>query len=146
MLDVELRTYYIRPLMPEGECMKLTVRSLLLCLVCSIILPTAALAKKRPLPPPVIIAGVYEKFTVGQGSGDLEGMRVVIVAAGGGYHAIVQAAQGGAEDPAPEFVPVTVKGTTVNFAVGEMKYTGTVTAAGLRMKDQGLLKRKSCAE
>ena len=46
-------------------------------------------------------------------SGDLEGMRVVIVPAGGGYYAIVQIAQGGAEDPKPEFVPADVKGKSV---------------------------------
>lgn len=95
------------------------------------------------------VAGVYENFTVGKGSGDLEGMRVVIVAAGGGYHAIVQVAQGGAEDPQPEFVEVKVKGLNVEFTAGSQKYTGRVTAAGLTLKDSSgshLLKRKPCAE
>lgn len=95
------------------------------------------------------VAGVYENFTVGQGSGDLEGMRVVIVPAGGGYYAIVQIAQGGAEDPKPEFVEATVKGRSASFTVGDAKYTATATAAGLTVKDSDgqvhMLKRKPCA-
>jgi hypothetical protein len=125
--------------------MKLTVRALLTIAISLIIIP-AALAKK-PITPS--LAGVYENFTVGKGSGDLEGMRVVLVAAGNGHYAIVQIAQGGAEDPKPEFVPVKVNGATVNFTVGEEKFTGKVTAAGLSLKNSSgqaqLLKRKPCA-
>ena len=103
----------------------------------------------RPTPPPAAtVAGVYEKFTVGQGSGDLEGMRVAIISAGGGYYAIVQIAQGGAEDPKPEFVEATVKGMTVTFTVGDQKFSGTASAVSLRLKDANgqtyVLKRKAC--
>lgn len=124
--------------------MKLVVRLFLLCVICSISI-SVALAQKNHSPQAVNIAGVYGgDFKVGEGSGDLEGRRVVIIAAGGSYHAIVQTAEGGAEDPKPEFVDVTVKGTTVTFA----GLTGTVTAAGLRLKNSDgtmeLLKRKSC--
>ena len=128
--------------------MKLTIYALLTFLVCLIIMPTA-LAHKRRTPAAVSVTGVYENFTVGKGSGDLEGMRVVIVPAGGGHYAIVQIAQGGAEDPKPEFVQANVKGMSVDFTVGTQKYTGTVTAAGMRVKDpEGkttFLKRKPCA-
>ena len=93
----------------------------------------------------VSVGGVYGDFTANKISGDLDGMRVAIFAAGGAYHAIVQIAQGGAEDPKPEFVDVEVKGTTVNFTVGEQKYTGRVMAAGLKLKDEGLLRRQPCA-
>src|SRR5206468_2212578 len=99
--------------------------------------------------PIVTVPGVYESFTVGKGSGDLEGMRVVIFSAGGGYYAIVQIAQGGAEDPKPVFVPVDIKGRSVSFSVGDDKYTGTATAAELTLKDAGgqshSLKRKACS-
>ncbi len=99
--------------------------------------------------PAASVAGVYENFTVGKGSGDLEGMRVVIVQAGGGYHAIVQVAQGGAEDPQPEFVDVNVNGMSVGFTAASMKYTGTVMATGLKLKDADgatqTLVRKPCA-
>jgi hypothetical protein len=106
------------------------------------------LAKKPGAPAAVVVPGVYENFTIGKGSGDLEGMRVVLVSAGDGHYAIVQIAQGGAEDPKPEFVPVTVKGATVNFTVGEEKFTGKVTAVGLSLKNSAggsqMLKRKPC--
>lgn len=94
------------------------------------------------------VSGVYENFTIGKESGDLEGMRVVIVSAGNGYHAIVQIAQGGAEDPQPEFVEVTVKGMNVEFTSGSEKFTGRVTDAGLTLKDSSgahQLKRKPCS-
>src|SRR5881227_4408354 len=96
--------------------MKLTTRAILFSIVCLIVL-TVAIAKNFGQPI-VTVAGVYENFTVGKGSGDLEGMRVVIVPAGGGYYALVQIAQGGAEDPKPEFVAANVKGMTVDFTVG----------------------------
>lgn len=97
----------------------------------------------------VAVAGVYENFTVGRGSGDLEGMRVVIIPAGGGYYAMVQIAQGGAEDPKPEFVEATVSGMKVGFTVGDQKFTGTVNATSLRIKSADgqthVLRRKPCS-
>ncbi len=127
--------------------MKLT-RIVVVSVVCFIAI-TGAIASIFAAQPAASVAGVYENFTVGQGSGDLEGMRVVIVPAGGGYYAIVQIAQGGAEDPKPEFVPAEVKGKTASFTVGDEKYTATATAAGLTVKSSGgdtsLLKRKPCA-
>lgn len=124
--------------------MKRTVRALLIFAACLIIVP-AALAQKRSVRAAPVINGVYEKFKVGAGSGDLEGMRVVLLTAHDEQYAIVQIAQGGAEDPVPEFVKATVAGTKISFEVGGEKYTGTITAAGLNMKGQ-LLKRKPCAD
>lgn len=128
--------------------MKSAVRLILICMTCLVIVP-AVLAKGPAAQRAPGITGVYENFTVGKGSGDLEGMRVVLVAAGEGHYAIVQIAQGGAEDPKPEWVPVQVKGHTVNFTVGDEKFTGTVTAVGLRLKgsssESQLLKRKPCS-
>ncbi|HKC65148.1 MAG TPA: hypothetical protein VKB86_16005 [Pyrinomonadaceae bacterium] len=125
--------------------MKPTLRVLLACALCLIILPSALAQKRRNHQAATSIGGVYEHFTVGKGSGDLEGMRVVILAAGGSYRAIVQVAQGGAEDPQPEFVDVKVTGKSVNFTAGGQSYTGTVSAAGLTLKGEGLLKRKPCS-
>src|SRR6266403_2307593 len=127
--------------------MKLTTRAILFSIVCFVVLTVAITTNFGQ--PIVTVAGVYENFTVGKGSGDLEGMRVGILSAGGGYYAIVQIAQGGAEDPKPEFVPATVKGKTASFTVGDEKYTATATAAGLSVKnsagDRQMLKRKPCA-
>ncbi len=132
--------------------MKLMVRLFLTIVICLIMIPTALGRNPRARSaggPAVKVTGIYENFTVGKGSGDLEGMRVSILSAGGGYYAIVQIAQGGAEDPKPEFVEATVKGSSVSFAVGDRKFSGTVTAAGLRLKESGgaaeLLKRKPCS-
>lgn len=126
--------------------MKQISRSILLALACLVSLSVAN--AKNPGLPVVTVPGIYENFTVGKGSGDLEGMRVVIVSAGGGYYAIVQIAQGGAEDPKPEFVAAAVKGKTVSFTVGDAKYTGTVNATGMTVKDSDgrshILKRKAC--
>lgn len=128
--------------------MKLTMRAFLSCAICLIIIP-AVLAKKPGAQKTVSVTGVYENLTPNKQSGDLDGMRVVLVAAGDGHYAIVQIAQGGAEDPKPEFVPVEVKGNKVSFTVGDQKFTGTVTAAGLRIKSYDglpeLLKRKPCS-
>jgi hypothetical protein len=120
-------------------------RVFLICAICLISMPVALAQKHHPRPA-VSIGGVYENFTVGQESGDLVGMRVIIFAAGGAYRAIVQSAEGGAEDPQPKYIEdVQVKGMTVTFA----GFTGTVTAAGLRLKNSDgmneLLKRKPCA-
>lgn len=127
--------------------MRFTTRIVLFSVVCLVGL-TVAITKNFGQPI-VTVPGVYENFTVGKESGDLEGMRVVIVPAGGGYYAIVQIAQGGAEDPKPEFVPAVVKGKTASFTVGDEKYTATATAAGLTVKSSGggteVLKRKPCA-
>jgi hypothetical protein len=128
--------------------MKLLVRAFLTSVICLIVIPTA-LGRNPDSQPTVTVAGVYDNFTVGKESGDLEGMRVVIVQAGGGYYAIVQIAQGGAEDPKPEFVQAKVKGSSVSFTVGDEKFTGAATATGLRLKNSAgesqALKRKPCS-
>ena len=126
--------------------MKIITRVVLLSIACLVLLP---FANAKPVGQPIVtVPGVYENFTVGKGSGDLEGMRVVIVPAGDGYYAIVQVAQGGAEEPKPEFVPAVVKGKGVSFTAGEVKYTATVTATGMTIKDSSgqsqMLKRRAC--
>src|SRR5881394_3430360 len=114
--------------------MNRSIRLLPASLLCLAFVATA-LARKPEPQPVVTVAGIYENFTVGKGSGDLEGMRVVIVQAGGGYYAIVQIAQGGAEDPKPEFVAAEVKGKSVSFAVGDVKFAGTASPAGMTVKN-----------
>ena len=128
--------------------MKIFVRVCLSLAVCLLAVPSAP-ARRPGTQPAATVAGIYDNFTVGKESGDLEGMRVVIVSAGGGYYAIVQIAQGGAEDPKPEFVEATVKGLTVAFTVGDEKFTGTASAVVMRLKNSAgemqTLKRKSCS-
>ena len=127
--------------------MKKLVRILAAATVCLIFM-APAWARKPGAQPVVTVPGIYENFTVGKGSGDLEGMRVVLVPAANGFYAIVQIAQGGAEDPKPEFVQAQVKGKSVSFTVADMKYTGAVNAAGMTVRDASggshVLKRKAC--
>jgi hypothetical protein len=129
--------------------MNFKFRVLFACLIC-LIVASAAVAQKRRNHPAVSISGVYGgDFTVGKGSGDLEGERIVIFNAGNAYHAIVQLAEGGAEDPQPQYADVTVKGMSVAISVGERKFSGTISAAGLRLRESGgpaeLLRRKPCS-
>lgn len=134
----------MRPSEMKNRSLSAGNRVFLICVMCLISAPVALAQKHHPRPE-VSIGGVYDNLTVGKESGDLEGMRVVIFAAGGAYRAIVQIAQGGAEDPKPAFVDVEAKGMDVSFTVGEQKFTGTVTTAGLSLKDVGVLGRKPCA-
>ena len=124
--------------------MKTFTRALLIAIVgLTIVVATTAQTRGRQQAP--VVNGVYENFTVGAGSGDLEGMRVILFTAHDEHYAIVQIAQGGAEDPVPELVKANVKGTKVGFTVGSENYTGTVSSAGLRMNGQ-LLKRRPAAD
>jgi len=122
---------------------RLQILSALGLLACSAAFAANVSAQNAPVP------GVYDNFKVGGGSGDLEGMRVVIIPAHDTFYAMVQIAQGGAEDPKPTFVDATVKGMTIEFTLDDAKYTGTVSVAGLRIKDPDgkthVLKRRPCA-
>jgi hypothetical protein len=114
---------------------------------------TAFSQKRRT--PPVAIEGTYETLTVGEGSGDLEGMRVILIDGGGGIYAIMQEAAGGVELPAPTLTEVTVKGADISFTIkfpGQDKaetFAGKVSAAELRLrrgnaKQSFFLKRRKC--
>ena len=120
--------------------MKLTTRALLIAIV-ALTFAAAVPAQTRARGSSPTINGVYENFTVGAGSGDLEGMRVVLFTAHDEHYAIVQIAQGGAEDPVPELVQVKVTRMKISFTVGSENYNGTVSNAGLKVNGS-LLKRK----
>lgn len=125
--------------------MKLVVRTVLAFAVCMLLVPAILAQGRGRAGSAPAVKGIYENFTVGAGSGDLEGMRVVLFMAHDEYYAIVQIAQGGAEDPVPEMVKATVTGTKVGFVVGSETYNGTVTTAGLKINGT-LLKRKPCTD
>ncbi len=129
--------------------MTLAARAFLILAISLCSISTVLARKPAAAQQVVIVPGIYENFTVGKDSGDLEGMRVTIMSAGGGYYAIVQVAQGGAEDPKPEFVPAEVKGRTVSFSTGNEKYTGTFSPTGMTVKNAAgesqVLKRKACS-
>ena len=122
--------------------MKTIFRALLVAIMGLTIVSAITATTPRPAP---AVNGVYENFTVGAGSGDLEGMRVVLFSAHDEHYAIVQIAQGGAEDPTPELVKASVKGSKVEFTVGSENYAGTLSVAGLKLNGR-LLKRKPNAD
>ena len=130
--------------------MKLLVRTVLIISLTSLTALTVAPQKM----PPVRIEGTYDNLTVGKESGDLVGMRVMLIDGGGGIHAIVQEAGGGVELPDPATAKVDVKGAKISFTIKlaghdeEEKFSGTVTNTALRLQRAGekpvLLKRKRC--
>ncbi len=130
-----------------------TVRTFLVCVISLIATLSLTATAQKSTVPPVSIEGRYDDLTVGKPSGDLEGMRVILIDGGGGIYAIVQQAEGGAELPAPALAEVNVKGTEINFSIQlaghdqAEKFSGKVSAAGLRLRsgDQPFfLKRKKC--
>lgn len=116
--------------------MKLIIRLVLMVGLSSM----AALTVVPQKMPPVRIEGTYENLTVGKESGDLVGMRVMLIDGGGGIHAIVQEAGGGVELPDPATAKVDVKGAKISFTLKlagreeEETFSGTVTTAGLRLQ------------
>ena len=134
--------------------MKLIGRAILLCGV-SLIVTMTAFSQRRTTPS-VSVEGTYQHLTVGEGSGDLEGMRVILIDGGGGIYAIVQEAAGGVELPAPALAEVTVKGTDISFSIkfpGQdetQTFSGKVSASGLRLRRGNpgerpfFLKRQKC--
>lgn len=125
--------------------MRTIIRMSVVAAICLAAATTIFAQQHRNHPAGVQIGGVYGGFTANPQSGDLDGMRVAIFAAGGAWRAIVQIAEGGAEDPAPSFVDVTVSGNKVSFTVNGNAYSGVVSSLGLKLKDQGMLKRKNPA-
>lgn len=130
--------------------MKLFVRMVLILSIASAVALTVFPQKM----PPVRIEGTYENLTVGKESGDLVGMRVMLIDGGGGIHAVVQEAGGGVELPDPATAKVDVNGAKISFTIKlagrdeEEKFSGTVTTAGLRLQRGAekpvVLKRKRC--
>lgn len=108
--------------------MKKKIQILLFLVFCIVAIPTVVSAQTG-------VTGVFENLTANKQSGDLDGWRIAIFSAGNGHWAIVQEAAGGAEDPTPKLVEVTVKGKTVAFTSETGTYTGTVSAKSLTLKN-----------
>ena len=126
-------------------------RIVLLCTVL-LVFTLTAFGQRRSIPP-VSIEGTYDNLTVGKVSGDLVGMRVILIDGGGGIYAIVQQAEGGVELPAPASTTVTVKGSDISFSLklsghdDTQQFSGKVSASGFRFHSGGqtfFLKRKKC--
>lgn len=119
--------------------MRLISRAVLVCCVL-LVVASAALAQKRSVPP-VRIEGTYDNLHVGPPeSGDLEGMRVMLIDGGGGIYAIVQEAAGGVELPQPTLAEVVVRGNEITFTLKfpdhdePETFSGKVSASGLTLR------------
>lgn len=133
-------------------------RVALLCLVCLVSAAHSPAQGRRTKAPPADVEGVFSSFAVlADSDGDLSGIKVIVLSGQGEngpqYYAVVQFAEGLPEEP--KMVKAKVTGTNVSFTLGAggdtIRYSGTVTAAGLRLKWTGLggttnefLKRQSC--
>lgn len=98
-----------------------------------------ALPQRRSVPP-VRLEGTYDNLHVGPPeSGDLEGMRVMLIDGGGGIYAIVQEAAGGVELPEPVLAQVIVRGSDISFTFkvpgqdDAQTFSGKVSASGLTL-------------
>ena len=92
--------------------------------------------------------GVFSNITVGPG-GDYGGMQIYLTDSDGQFYAVVTVAQGVLLPPVLVKVQVQIEERRIAFALpgedGSRKFTGTVTANGLSLTENGqrhFLKRK----
>ncbi len=129
--------------------MKLTTR-IFLCCVISLFLVSLASAKKSLISKPQTFntSGTFGDITAGQG-GDYSGMEVYLTDSDGQFYATVTIAEGVLLPPVLVKVQVQTATRKIEFTLpgdnGSRKFTGTVSAAGLTLVENGqrrLLKRK----
>ena len=136
--------------------MRAAIHTLIVCLVCSLGAPAAPAQRRRNNRQPVAPDGLYSSMQASAESGDVGGMEVMIItdysAEPTAYYAVVQTAQG--VPGTPVLVRARVRGENIEFTLpaegGDqpVRYSGMVTAAGLRLKDSygesRILRRMNC--
>ncbi len=137
--------------------MKTMIYVFALCVLCSVAAPLTPSQQQRNRPRPVNPEGIYSSIEYSNASGDVGGMEVTIISAYNPegnvqYYAVVQTAAG--VPLAPVLVRARVRGSSVEFTVPAVdgaqavRYSGTITAAGLRLRDNTgdsrTLRRKNC--
>ncbi len=137
--------------------MKTIVRVLSLCVFCSLAAPLTPSQQQRNRQRPVSPEGIYSSLEYSGASGDVGGMEVTIISAFNPegnvqYYAVVQTAAG--VPLAPVLVRARIRGSGVEFTIPAVdgaqavRYSGTITAAGLRLRDNTgdsrTLRRKNC--
>lgn len=127
--------------------MKTTTR-LALCCVIFLLFASPAAAQKGAKAKTFHTAGIFSDIAVGPG-GDYGGMEVYLTDSDGQFYAVVTIAEGVLHAPVLVKAQVDVETRKVEFTLtdenGSRKFTGTVTAAGLALTEDGkrrLLKRK----
>jgi len=112
--------------------MKTITRSALLSLILAFVVLSAFSTQRKPFKNQV--TGIYSNMIYVEEAGDVVGMEIFVVASSGGYHAVVQIAEGAPEEPF--VVNVEVKGSDIEFVAPSIlgKYKGRVSAKGLAGK------------
>ena len=130
--------------------MKTLTRTLLLCVLCLIAAVTADAQRRTNRSQTVNPVGTFSNMG-GTESGDVGGTHIVVLWSLAGereqYFVVVQQAEGVPGDP--EMVRATVRGATIEFTLADgLRYTGTITAAGIRLRNSAgsseFLRRQNC--
>lgn len=126
--------------------MRVLLRSILFCALC-LFVTSSAHAQKSSGPKTFHTEGVFSNITAGEG-GDYGGMQVYLTDSDGQFYATVTIAQGVLLPPVLVKVKANVELRKIEFELpgdSPRKFTGTVTAEGLALTEDGekiFLKRK----
>lgn len=130
--------------------MKTLTRIFLLCVLCLIAATTVA-AQRRNIRSQgqVNPVGTFSNMG-GTESGDVGGTTLVVFWSLAGdreqYFVVMQDAEGVPGDP--QMTRATVRGATIEFTFDDIRYTGTITASGIRLRGStgysGFLRRQNC--
>lgn len=129
--------------------MKIRTRIVLCCVIClSLVSLTSAQQHKGGKTRAFNTSGTYSDITVGQG-GDYGGMEIYLTDSDGQFYATVTVAEGVLLAPVLVKVQVQIEARKIAFTLpnenGSRKFTGTVSANGLSLVENGerrFLKRK----
>ena len=123
-------------------------RLIVLCCVLCLLAASTAPAQKGSKSKTFHTEGVFSNITVGEG-GDYGGMQVYLTDSDGQFYVAVTIAEGVLHPPVLVKAKVKVEQRKIEFTLGEgedsRKFTGTVTAEGLTLMENGerhVLKRK----
>lgn len=127
--------------------MRILGRIVLYCACCLLAAPAAS-AQQGAKPKTFHTEGVFSDIAAGEG-GDYGGMQIYLTDSDGQFYAAVTIAEGVLLPPVLVKVQVQVEERKIEFALpgegGSRKFTGTVTADGLALNEDGrrrFLKRK----
>ena len=121
---------------------------IVLCIAFCLLTASTAAAQKADKSKTFHTEGVFSNITAGEG-GDYGGMQVYLTDSDGQFYATVTIAEGVLLSPVLVKVKVQVEQRKIEFTLGSgddaRKFTGTVTAEGLTLTENGerrFLKRK----
>jgi hypothetical protein len=134
----------------KENLMNILTRTLLLCIICLITVTAADAQRRGNRSQRVDPIGTFSNMEFSPESGDVGGTQITVLLSFAGdreqYFVVMQDAQGVPGDP--EMVRATVRGATIEFTINSIRYTGTITTAGIRLRSSegysGFLRRRNC--